>query len=307
MKLSIVIPCYNSRNSIKKLLENICSQTISRKDIEVIVIDDGSSDNTAEVINNFCCKKESWCNFHLYKTENQGAARARTFGLSKAHGDYVFFCDSDDEITDCFVETIVSETEKNPDMIYFNSIMANYDISPVIEKRKVFFDFNKTYEDKNDFLSYLLKHGYYTSAVWTYVFKRALAHSSGANFTNRKAHEDHLFTIKLLCYSKKIVTISKLLYIQNIRCGSLTNSKKDISYINERYCAYREAKDFMQNNFSDACLKAYTEWSLLSFLVLCRSNIKLMIPSFLILFRHVKFLDDVGSILYISIKKLMKL
>ena len=307
MKLSIVVPCYNSGSSIKKLLESIYSQVVSRNDIEVIFIDDGSSDNTSEVINEYCNKKIPWENFYLYKTENQGAAKARTFGLSKVSGDYVFFCDSDDEIANYFIETIIYEIKNNPDLIYFNSIMANYDVTPVVERRKVFFDCNKVYENKNEFLLYLLNNGYYSSAVWTYVFKKDLAHSSGADFTNRKAHEDHLFTIKLLCYAKKIVTINKLLYTQNIRGGSLTNSRKDISYINERYFAYMEAKYFMQARFSDACIKAYTEWSLSSLLILYRSNVGLVIPSFFKLLRHINMWKDVSKMSYICVKKMLNL
>lgn len=304
MKLSIIIPCYNSGTSVIKLLGNIFSQVVNRSDIEVIVVDDGSSDNTAEVINDFSYKNNGWCNFHLYRTENQGAAKARTFGLSKACGKYVFFCDSDDNIAEFFVEIISCEIEKKADIIYFNSIMSDCNTIPPIERRKVFFDENKIYENKNKFLFHLLKNGYYTSAVWTYVFKRDLVFSSGASFTNRKAHEDHLFTIKLLCYAKRIVVVNKLLYVQNIRKGSLTNSKKDVSYISDRYYAYREAKEFMQECFNADCVKAYTEWSLISLLTLFRYNIKLAVPVFLKLSKCTGIEGDVFKMLCICIRKI---
>lgn len=310
MNLSIIIPCYNNGISILKLLENIYSQIVNRSDIEVIIVDDGSSDNTAEVINEFHHKKNELCHFYLYQTENQGAAKARTFGLSKARGMYVFFCDSDDNVAECFIEKINSEIEKKPDIIYFNSIMVNNNVTPPSEQKKVFFDKYKIYEDKDDFLLYLLNNKYYTSAVWTYVFKRDLVFSSGASFTNRKAHEDHLFTIKLLCYAKKITAINQVLYIQIIRDGSLTNSKKDVSYINERYYAYKEVKEYMKKKFSNECIKIYSEWSLLSLLSLYRQNFDIAMKSFfMLLFLHNTWKDFLLMFIlffYKAYKKILK-
>ncbi|RVT06608.1 glycosyltransferase family 2 protein, partial [Klebsiella pneumoniae] len=95
MKLSIIIPCYNCAERINKLLMQIYPQVEDNDNVEVILVNDGSTDNTKDVISAFLQNNDS-NKFLLITTQNKGAAAAREKGLEFATGEYVFFCDSDD-------------------------------------------------------------------------------------------------------------------------------------------------------------------------------------------------------------------
>lgn len=97
--ISVIIPAYNLGHYLKELLDCLERQTL--KPLEIIVINDGSTDNTQEVIDSF---KSVTC----YKTENHGVSSARNLGLSKAKGDYIAFLDGDDLIADTYLEKLVS-------------------------------------------------------------------------------------------------------------------------------------------------------------------------------------------------------
>jgi len=92
-KVSIIVPVYNTEKYIEKCLKSLLNQTL--KDIEIIVIDDGSTDNSKNIIKNFT-EKDS--RFKYWYKENGGQATARNLGISKASGEYIAFIDSDDYV-----------------------------------------------------------------------------------------------------------------------------------------------------------------------------------------------------------------
>lgn len=90
---SVIIPCYNSEKTIERALLSVLGQT--ETDYEIIIVDDGSTDNTANVAENFL--NEQACAYTILTGNNQGAARARNKGAMAAHGEFLAFLDSDDE------------------------------------------------------------------------------------------------------------------------------------------------------------------------------------------------------------------
>ena len=92
--ISVIVPCYNSESFIKKCIASLINQNFT-KSFEIIIVDDASSDNTVEIIKSFNLNN---INLHLLKN-NSGPAAARNIGLKKASGEYVFFLDADDSIT----------------------------------------------------------------------------------------------------------------------------------------------------------------------------------------------------------------
>ena len=87
-KVSVVIPSYNRKDIIGRAIDSVLAQTY--KDIEIIVVDDGSTDGTAEYI------QKTFPNIKIFIQENNGAASARNLGISKADGEYIAFLDTDD-------------------------------------------------------------------------------------------------------------------------------------------------------------------------------------------------------------------
>ena len=93
-KVSIIVPVYNTSSKLHKCLDSLVNQTI--KDIEIIIVNDGSTDNCEQVVNEFKIKYNNIIKYY-YKI-NEGVAKARNFGIKKANSDYIFFVDSDDYI-----------------------------------------------------------------------------------------------------------------------------------------------------------------------------------------------------------------
>ena len=101
-KVSVIIPIYNSEKFISDTLDSLANKIFNIDDMEVLMIDDGSSDNSAEI-----CKKyeKKYTGFKLYQKENGGVSKARNYGIKNAHGKYIMYLDADD--------TYSSETVKN--------------------------------------------------------------------------------------------------------------------------------------------------------------------------------------------------
>lgn len=95
--VSIVIPCYNAEKYIEETIQSVLNQ--SETDLEIIVINDGSTDNSAQIVNAFSDKR-----IQLINQKNQGVSAARNLGLNKAKGTYIVFFDADDIMCDTFIE-----------------------------------------------------------------------------------------------------------------------------------------------------------------------------------------------------------
>ena len=120
-KVSVIIPVYNVEKYLKQCLDSVVNQTL--KDIEIICIDDGSADNSIEILKEYAQKDNR---FIILEQENQGAGAARNKGLSIATGEYVHFMDSDDWIeTSAYQELYNLMTEKQADFIKFKAYSYN--------------------------------------------------------------------------------------------------------------------------------------------------------------------------------------
>lgn len=265
MNLSIIIPCFNCCNNIYELLSNIYQQIKKappKFKIEVIIIDDGSTDSTYNEIMRFLANNDGYI-FDFLSIQNIGAAKVRELGLRKAKGEYIFFCDSDDYVSDFFIKTIMRHLNKKPDMVFFSTIIQNE--SSNIKKYKTYYSDINIIHEPQSFLLQSLKSNNWTSAVWTYIFKSRLV-TEQVLFTHRSAHEDHLFTLGLIHNSKNIITIPDVLYIQKLASDSLTRSKKEPVYIMDRLHAYQEVKAKYYKQWRAEVNHLYSLWSLNSIL-----------------------------------------
>lgn len=117
---SVVIPVYNSEDYIEQLLRHFVTQNNNR--FEVIVVDDGSKDNSLSI-----CQKVSEQNDFIVvlSQRNQDASAARNYGLRNVRGKYVVFVDSDDSITDDYVSALTQICETNSDLIQLNWLQGS--------------------------------------------------------------------------------------------------------------------------------------------------------------------------------------
>lgn len=147
-KISIIVPVYNAESRLRMCLESLVNQTI--KDIEIIIINDGSTDCSEKVINEYKEKYSSLITF--YSKPNEGVAKTRNFGIEKANSDYILFVDSDDYIDLELVQILMPYINRNVDMIKFKlqkidekgNVLENID-GPVFEETSGEEAFNKLY------------------------------------------------------------------------------------------------------------------------------------------------------------------
>lgn len=115
-KVSIIVPVYNTEKYVEKCLNSIAKQTL--QDIEIIIVNDGSTDNSENIIKQWMEKQQTE-KIKYFKKQNGGLSDARNFGVEKATGEYISFVDSDDYIDKDLYKNIESHMEKNVDLIKF--------------------------------------------------------------------------------------------------------------------------------------------------------------------------------------------
>ncbi len=120
MKVTIIVPVFNTEKELKNTLDSLINQTYSN--IEILIINDGSTDNSEKIINEYKKKTEK---IVYIKKENTGIADTRNLGISKATGDYILFVDSDDYISKDLVENLSKYMEQNIDIIKFKLQRVN--------------------------------------------------------------------------------------------------------------------------------------------------------------------------------------
>lgn len=103
--VSIIVPIYNAEKYLKKCVDSLVNQT--KKELEIILINDGSTDNTLKILKEYKDKR-----IKLFSNKNQGIGKTRNFGISKATSKYIMFCDSDDYYEPNMCELMFNEVEK---------------------------------------------------------------------------------------------------------------------------------------------------------------------------------------------------
>lgn len=213
MKLSIIIPCFNVSLYIKKCLDSIIQQE-NFKEIEVLVIDDGSNDNLAKKINDYLNKFKNIK--YLYK-KNSGLSDTRNFGLINAKGEYIMFLDGDDYLEKEFYKDIRKVLDKKIDILNFGHRQVN-------SQYKLIKDY---YIDK-EALSYkdFIYNSFLTSAC-TKVIKRNFILKNSIYFLKGIWYEDVNFVLKLVVKSQNNYNIPKVYYNYFQREKSITKTYND--------------------------------------------------------------------------------
>lgn len=229
-KVSVIIPVYNSQDYLRKCLESVINQTLS--EIEIICIDDGSTDNSFDILKNYAEKDERMT---IIRQENLHAGVARNAGLEVAKGQYLSFLDSDDffdknmledmyeeiikeqsDIIVCRCKTIDLDTGKFNKKAFNNSLRLD-----LIPKKNTFSVFETS---KNIFQIF---EGW----AWDKLFRTDSIKSNNIKFQNLINFNDNQFTYTALCLAKSISTIKKRYVIKRHghKKSLSANRKKDPS------------------------------------------------------------------------------
>lgn len=220
--ITVIIPAYNIENYILFCLRSIAAQTY--KNFEVLCVDDGSTDNTAEVIRKFCNSDER---FKLLQKKNGGVSSARNFGIDNAKGKYVSFIDGDDYIAENFLERLHSIiTEHGADIARCNGLgVRTYDHKePAPSKPPYVITRNKT-EALSIYYDLVPRECYSDDEASACMALYSVDVLKNVRFsTLLKRAEDECFTQMVVAESDKVVYCGDKMYFYYRREGSACHS-----------------------------------------------------------------------------------
>lgn len=221
MFLSIIVPAYNVDKYINKCLDSLLDQTYD--DYEIVVINDGSSDRTNEIIKNDYTGKVTYIN----KENNTGLSDTRNFGMRYANGEYIIFVDGDDYVESNCVEKIKEEINKNPqiDVLYTGHYKEKN--GNCVKYRGFASESNKIWKADDFLISELGKRKFPVPACFA-VYRKDFLVDNNLKFTTGIFHEDELWSAEVALKAKYVLTSDICYYHYVIRQGSITQ-KRDLT------------------------------------------------------------------------------
>ena len=248
IKVSIIMPVYNSGKYLRPAVDSILTQ--SMKEFELILVDDGSSDGSEKVCDEYAQAhpEGTFPIVRVIHQKNGGICKARNVAFSEARGEYIGFCDHDDIYLPGLIETAYTKAKQ------YDADVVKWGVG-VIEKRR-----GKTrqikgvkYEEKffkhedlrKDFAKLLV--GGFFNFIWDGIYKRSYVNERGLRFDEsfKRGREDITFMLTLFAYSPIVVTLPQVLYTHYVRAGfstSATHIKSSNQDQDADICALKQQK-----------------------------------------------------------------
>lgn len=215
MKVSIIVPFYNTEKYLERCLNSIVLQTF--RDYEVILIDDGSTDRSYKIAEKYSSKYK---NFKLYKQKNRGVACARNKGLLMAEGEYIAFVDSDDFIDKHYLRQMVcAALRTGADIICCNFYWVYHNKIPI----KNYINYKIGLFSNMEALNMIIADTFMQSYLWNKLWKKDLFVNFNEKFPDM-FFEDIATSFKMVYYSNKIYIMEDALYYYTQRSDSILHN-----------------------------------------------------------------------------------
>ena len=211
--ISFIIPVYNAEKTIERTINSILKQTDSELEYEIIIVDDGSIDNTSEIVRKFTSNSK----IKYYFKENTGVADARNYGVEKATGEYIIFVDSDDYISYDLLKDIKPYIKQRIELIKWNPIFVDENSEILSTPKSAYFEavtgekgFNLLFGKDN-----------LIDCLWNYAIKKEIMYE----FPSGTYHEDFAIMPLIILSAKTMVSLNKYEYYYVQTKNSIMRSK----------------------------------------------------------------------------------
>lgn len=241
--ISVIIPVYNVEQYLEECVNSVLKQTY--KNIEIILVDDGSTDSSGSMCDSFSAENKNICVVHQ---KNGGLSAARNTGFSCAKGEYVYFLDSDDYIAEDALEKLCLIAEKDSsDIVFFD---AHSFLHKSDEEIKQNYKRKNIYHTKSgiEIFEEMQKNGEFHSSVPLLFIRKNLFVDNAISFITDIYYEDMAFTFEALCLAKKVSQCTESLYFRRYRRNSIMTSAKNIKYFHSITIIYKHILQFTENN-----------------------------------------------------------
>ena len=250
--ISIIVPIYNAEKYIAKCLDSLINQT--KKEIEIILINDGSTDNTEEII-----KKYQDERIKYYENKNQGIGKTRNFGIDKATGKYILFVDSDDYLDVNTCQVLFDRAEKDDLDLTVCDFYKVYDNQKIEEVKLGTFS-DTTLEKTPSLINYI------NLSPWNKLYRSSLIKENNIRFVENLKYEDAPFVIEALDKAKKIGKVDKCLNYYVIHGNSETTVRDkrcfDILKIVDTIRHYFKSKEYIQEELNKLTVRILTNYTI---------------------------------------------
>lgn len=233
--ISVVIPIYNVAKYLPRCLESIASQ--SYKNLEIILIDDGSTDESGKIADEYV---KSDKRAQVVHQKNKGLSSARNTGLRKTTGDYVAFVDSDDYVTVNYIEKLYSVASENGADIATCRFESFSEENIKLKRSPAWKRVMMTgHESAIDTL--IASNATY---IWTSLFRRSLFTNHAIEFPEGRTYEDMATRFQLQYFAAKVAFTNEELYYYRMRGASITGVKFSETRFNDLLFVVESIKDF---------------------------------------------------------------
>ena len=243
--ISVIVPVYNVEEYLGECLDSLKKQ--GNVSLEVIIIDDGSTDSSGEIADEYVAENE---NFIVYHIENGGLGHARNVGVTYAKGKYIFFVDSDDIVADNTLCNMFALSERNgSDLTICNVVRFN-------SKKMWASGIHKTVFEKTDFVTHISKKPelVFDTTSWNKLILREFYLRYKFEFPENILYEDIPVTIPMHVMANKVSMYNAVGYLWRVRDGatkSITQNSESMKNLTDRIEIMRILDGFFKNNVSD--------------------------------------------------------
>lgn len=243
--VTVGIPVYNIETLIHKGLLSVLEQTFEGN-MEVLVINDGCTDNTMEIVRELQASHPRGGQIRIYdNAQNMGVGMTRNIIIDKAQGKYLIFVDSDDYITPDCVQKLYSEAEKHQAEVVYGSVKtinSDVELSYLSQPYRVF-------DSKDELASYAFQnlHENLRNYIWNTLFLVSFLKEQRLKFPGTRFHEDVIFSSDMVPLVKKAVLIPDITYYYVMRAHSLSNLQGRTSINQEEIKKFIEIYTYVKN------------------------------------------------------------